>query len=511
MTIRISIGLFLVTCLLYGQVVNHDFVNFDTHYYLLHNPHIQDGLNTGTLSWAFTTFYFSNWHPVTWLSYLVEIRLFGFNPAVFHLTNLLIHAANVVLLFVLLGRMTGMIWPAALTALLFAVHPAQVESVAWVAERKDVLSLFFMLCTLFAFHQFVRNQSYLTYGIALVCYALGLMSKPMILTLPFVLLLFDYWPYGRMALSIADVRDKVIEKLPFFVMSGLSAWLTLLAQGDGGAIVTDEVLSVDERLVNALVAYGYYIKTALLPANLAVFYPHPGYWMWYEMLASLVLLVSMAGLAIWFSKQQPWVTVGLLIFLGTLVPVIGLVQVGAQAYADRYTYIPYIGLFIAVSYSAAVLIDRYAYYAKYIKGGLAVMCLVYSVVTVQYVSHWKNSTSLWTHTLLATDELFAMLIGLEDPRTTGRRPAGLFKGYYSLGTIKFDAQQYEESEQLFAEAVKLVPSSTSAWFYYGVSLSEVGNIELAETVFERIIESQPGNEKIRREIALQMARVKGVE
>jgi len=502
MIVRISFFIFVVTLLLYGSVATHDFINFDTHRYLLLNPYIQEGLNAESITWAFTTFYFANWHPITWLSYLVEIEIFGFLPGPFHLTNVFLHAANAVLLLLFLYAATAKLWPSTLVALLFAIHPAQVESVAWVAERKDVLCLFFMLCCLLAYDRFVKTGEKLSYCAAFLAFVLGLMSKPMILTLPFVLLLFDFWPYRRVT------RDRwlwlIVEKLPFFFATAVSGSLTLIAQVRGGAVVDGSTLDLSERLVTALVAYGYYLKTAFFPAELAVFYPHPGSWpLWIINLSAVCLsLATLAAMVL--ARKLPWFVVGWLFFLGTLVPVIGFVQVGAQAYADRYSYIPYIGLFISVAWLVTLTVEKLPAYAVYLKTTVGLLCLVYALTTLQYLSHWKNSVTLWSHTLYVTDSRYRVAAGTLGQMPEDDRPAGLFKGYYSLGILRLEAAQYHEAEWLLREAVALLPASLTARFYHGVALNALGRRAAAEEQFDLIMKLQPDNEQIRREIAREL-------
>ena len=466
------------------------------------NPYVQEGLNAESITWAFTTFYFANWHPITWLSYLVGIEIFGFLPGPFHLTNVFLHAANAVLLLLFLHAATTKLWPSTLVALLFAIHPAQVESVAWVAERKDVLCLFFMLCCLLAYDRFVKTGEKLSYCAAFLAFVLGLMSKPMILTLPFVLLLFDFWPYRRVR------QDRwlwlIVEKLPFFVATAISGSLTLIAQARGGAIVDGSTLDLSERLVTALVAYGYYLKTAFFPAELAVFYPHPGSWpLWIINLSAVCLsLATLAAMVL--ARKLPWFVVGWLFFLGTLVPVIGFVQVGAQAYADRYSYIPYIGLFISVAWLVTLAVEKLPAYAVYLKTTVGLLCLVYALTTLQYLSHWKNSVTLWSHTLYVTDSRYRVAAGTLGQMPEDDRSAGLFKGYYSLGILRLEAAQYHEAEWLLREAVALLPASLTARFYHGVALNALGRRAAAEEQFDLIMKLQPDNEQIRREIAREL-------
>lgn len=510
MTIKISLLLFGFTCLLFGPVLTHDLVNFDTHNYLIHNPHISDGLTTSTLSWSMTTFYFFNWHPMTWISYLIDVELYGFEPAGHHATSLVLHAANTALLFIFLIRATRELWPAIIVALLFAIHPAHVESVAWVAERKDVLSTFFLLTCLLTYQKYCSTNSKLLYGATLVLFALGLMSKPMVLTLPFILLLLDYWPLNRSEHGLLNFLKALprlmLEKLPFFMLTIASAIITIRAQDTGGAMVPAEVLNLTDRLSNAVVGYGYYLKTAIAPGSLAAYYPAPDGWPVATVALAGVTLVAGSVFAIVKARKLPWVIVGWCFFLGTLVPVIGLVQVGAQAYADRYTYVPYIGLFIAICYTGNYIANNNRYYARYVAILATTLCLVYAGTTFQYLGHWKNSVTLWTHTLLTTDQKFASVIGLEDPpEESGQRPPGLFKGYYSLGSAYMELEQYEAAATMMAEALLLLPASSSARYLHGKANLELGNFEAAERSFQLLEQMEPGNVSVRERIARHRA------
>jgi tetratricopeptide (TPR) repeat protein len=377
--------LIVATLAAYWPALNNDFVNLDDREYVTENPHVITGLTWSNVAWAFRTGYASNWHPLTWLSHQLDVQLFGLNPRWHHFTNLLFHIANSVLLLFLLRRMTGALWRSALVAALFALHPLHVESVTWVAERKDVLSTFFFILTLIAYAMYaevqsskfkvqsqkapsiIRHPASAFYLLTLMLFALGLMSKPMLVTLPFVLLLLDYWPLGRLCSStinyqLSTIGRLLLEKLPFFALSAISSVITFLVQSRGQAIPGG--IGLEARLVNAFASYLNYLGNAFCPTNLAVFYPHPTVtapdldsWGWYQVAAVLVV-IAVSGWAVLRLKREPWFAVGWFWYLGTLVPVIGIVQVGGQAMADRYTYIPLIGIFVLAAWGLTEVLSR---------------------------------------------------------------------------------------------------------------------------------------------------------
>ena len=360
-TFYVSAALTLITVLLYWRTVAYEFIVVDDHQYVYQNSNVLKGLTWDGIKWAFTTTRASNWHPLTWLSHMLDVSLYGLFAGGHHLTSAAIHLANILLLFLVLKQLTGKLWPSAFVAALFGWHPMHVESVAWICERKDVLSMFFLTLTLGAYGRYAAKPTTAKYLTTLLLFALGLMSKPMLVTLPFVLLLLDYWPLARFTNSKPEIRNPksetrnflflAFEKIPFFILSLLSCVVTVYAQHKGGAVQTLEHVPLSSRLVDAINAYGAYLGKAVWPIHLSVFYPLPAVTSWSLFTASLIALVVLTGIAIRERRRAPWLIVGWLWFLGTLVPVIGLVQVGNQFIADRYTYIPYIGLFIMLAWS----------------------------------------------------------------------------------------------------------------------------------------------------------------
>ena len=403
-----------VTLCLYNAVNRHPFLNCDDDRYVTQNTHIR-GISGDTIVWAFTTTAEANWHPLTWLSHALDYQLFHLNAAGHHLTSLMIHCVNVVLLFLLLARATRRVAPSLFVAALFAVHPINVESVAWVAERKNLLCTFFFFLTLWAYGWYTRKPEWRRYLAVAALFAMGLMSKPMVITLPLALLLLDYWPLGRIEGSPSAAEYPVqqrpfskllIEKLPLLALSAASAWITVLAQRAGGAVRSMQQFPLGVRLENSIVAYGMYLWKTIWPSRLAVLYPHPGNsragW---RIAVGAANLVAISGFVLRF-RSRGYLVVGWLWFLGTLVPVIGLVQVGYQAMADRYAYVPVIGIFVMIAFGSADLarVRKLGPFLSMVPA--ASVLIVLALVTHRQIGYWQSSINLWTRTLAVTENNF---------------------------------------------------------------------------------------------------------
>ena len=391
----VVIGLALATFAVFSQVLHNEFVSYDDPQYVVENTHIQNVPILRTIKWAFTAGYAANWHPLTWLSHALDYKLFGLNPAGHHLTNLLLHIVNTLLLFAILNAMTGALWQSAFVAALFALHPLHVESVAWVAERKDVLSTFFLLLTMAAYLRYTRKPDARSYRLTLVLFALGLMSKPMLVTLPFVLLLLDYWPLNRLEINnLKQIYHRVYEKIPFFVLAAVSSGITCIAQQH--AMTDIETFPFKWRIANAIVSYVRYIEKTFVPRKLAVLYPLAGNMptLWLITLSAILLLI-ITILIIRLSNKRRYLLVGWLWFMGTLVPVIGLVQVGMQEMADRYTYVPLIGLFIIVTWGIADIFSSRRYRKTFLTTAAAVVLVALSICTILQLRYWHNCISLF--------------------------------------------------------------------------------------------------------------------
>jgi tetratricopeptide (TPR) repeat protein len=490
LTLIIGLVLIVATLAVFWQVRNHEFLTFDDDDYVTDNPYVKVGLNPRGVIWAFTTTYASNWHPLTWLSHMLDCELYGLNPGGHHVTSLVFHIASTLLLVLVFRRMTGALWKSGFVAALFALHPLHVESVAWVAERKDVLSAFFWMLTMWAYVRYSKAPSFSSYLLVLLWFALGLLSKPMLVTLPFVMLLLDYWPLGRFQWGQGSgdrnsslrpsvrfhtrrslVPHLVLEKVPFFVLSTVSSFLTYFAQQRGGTVKSLEFFPLGTRVVNSLVSYVVYMWKMIWPRGLAVLYPYPeGFPIWRVVGAGL-LLVGVSVLVIRVGRGRPYLVVGWLWYLGTLVPVIGLVQVGMQAMADRYTYVPLIGLFIMVVWGFGDLIGgwRDRRVAFPVSAGFVVLVLM--VVTWAQVRYWKNSITLFSHTLRVTSNNFLI--------------------QNKLGNVLFRQSQIEGAMTHYAEALRINPSFVEARNNIGNALLRQGKIDEAMTHYGEALKKAP--------------------
>jgi hypothetical protein len=414
----LGLGIVLITVIAFEQIRHNGFV-YDDLLYITQNSHVAGGINSESAKWAFTTTYAGIWHPVTWLSHLIDCRFFKLNPLWPHLENLLLHIINALLLFWILKGLTGAIWKSTFVAVLFAVHTLRVESVAWAAERKDLLCGLFWMLTIAAYVRYARSPRTGNYLLVVIFFVLGLMSKPMIVTLPFVLLLLDYWPLDRFRGERQFSHQKqslwrlITEKIPLFALSAASSVITFVAQQKQGAMNMLEYLPVRIRAANALISYTAYISKMLYPGNLAVLYPHPGrdVELWY-VLSSLgaVMLVSIAVFRL--GRRYPYLAVGWLWYVGTLVPVIGLVQIGAQGMADRYTYLPSIGFFIMITWGIAELARRWRFLKIVLPITAVIIVSLLVICTRRQVRYWRNNFTLFERTLSVTENNPAVLYNI---------------------------------------------------------------------------------------------------
>ncbi|HVO56516.1 MAG TPA: tetratricopeptide repeat protein [Dongiaceae bacterium] len=444
------LALVLLTAAAYSGLWKNGFVNYDDRQYITENRHIAKGLTWSSARWAATASYESNWHPLTWMSHALDISLFGLQPAGHHAVNLLLHIGNALLLFLLLREATCRFWPSWIVSALFAVHPVNVESVAWAAERKNVLSLFFLLLALWQYQRYARSPSPGRYLAVAALFAAGLAAKPQVITLPFLLLLWDFWPLQRNKSDVnqggASWLRLCAEKVPLLLLSAASALITVRSQAQGGAIQKASVAGrtvaaygLETRVGNALVAYCRYLELFFFPHGLAPMYPHPGATIPGSRVAlSALLLVAITAAVVWLRRWR-FLPVGWLFFLGALVPMIGLVQVGAQAMADRYAYLPYIGVFCAVVWSGATVASGVSLQRVALFGGVAA-AVVLALLTYQQVAFWRNPEALWMHTLAVTQRNFIAHDSLG--------------GYWlEQGRMKEGCAEFRASQQLFAEDV----------------------------------------------------------
>ena len=420
----ICILLVMAVLAVYGQVKKHDFINYDDELYVTENHRVKNGLTFKNVIWAFSAGYATNWHPITWLSHMLDYELYGSNPMGHHWTNLQIHAANTILLFLVFNWMTGALWQSSVVAALFALHPLHVESVAWVAERKDVLSAFFWILSMWAYVRYVRRPVASRYLLLIFFYILGLMAKPMLVTLPFVLLLLDFWPLSRFKSTDSqqqtDGRQKLAaliwEKIPLFVFSAISSGITFFVQQKGGAVVSLNAIGFKLRIINALVSYMRYLGKMIWPWKLAVFYPYRQWPIEYGIVSGLLIL-GVSVMIVRAARSYPYLFTGWFWYLGTLFPVIGLIHAGSQSMADRYTYIPLIGMFILVVWGISDVSKRLRHRNVILVLSSGMVLVTYMICTWFQVRHWQNTLTLFSHTLNVTHNnpvaYFSMGYGLD--------------------------------------------------------------------------------------------------
>ncbi|HEV8583045.1 MAG TPA: glycosyltransferase family 39 protein [Thermoanaerobaculia bacterium] len=433
----LAAALALLTAVAFLPVLENGFVNLDDGLYVTRNFWVRKGFTLGGLAWLWTANVANNWHPLTVLSHMLDCQLFGVTPAGHHLTSLLLHLANVLLLFEVLRRMTGAVWRSASASALFAVHPMHVESVAWVAERKDVLSALFWIAAMGAYQRYAVRPSLGRYLLVALAMALGLLAKPMVVTLPLVLLLLDVWPLGRLRFEPGwggRLARLAAEKLPLLALSAAASFVTLRFQTT--SLVDLEIVPWKLRLANAAVSYAAYLGKLLLPRNLAVFYPLPLAIPAWKALAAAALLAALTALAVRRARQAPWLLVGWLWFLGTLVPVIGLVQVGRQAMADRYTYLPSIGIFLAACWGLPELARDRAGRRAALAAASILAILALTAVTRAQVRHWSDSVDLFEHALAVTQDNYVAHIGLAKALATRRDWSGAAVHFRAALTLR---------------------------------------------------------------------------
>ncbi len=503
------VALVLVTAAAYWNVLGHQFLHFDDPEYVTDNTIVMNGLTWEGARWAFTTTYFSNWHPLTWLSHMIDVELFGPGPRGHHGVNLLFHVANALLLLGVLYRLTGTFWTSYVVAAWFALHPLHVESVAWIAERKDVLSTFFGLLALGAYTAYTKKTTWVRYAWVVLWFVLALMSKPMVVTLPCVMVLLDFWPLDRMRDNAGQLHWKrlgrvAVEKLPLVALSAASAIVTYMAQAGGGAVGSLERFGLGVRTTNAVVAYGHYLRTTLWPAGLAILYPHPRHALPVTIVgAALVALGAITFVALWQARRRPFLLVGWLWFLGTLVPVIGLVQVGEQAYADRYMYLPIVGLFIMAVWGVRSVLPAARMPAAF--AFAIVTALVWAGATRAQARHWRDSAHVFTRALAVTEDnyvahtsLGAALLrdGKIDLAYEHFQKAHAINPTYpealnNLGYVFLKRNDPAKALEFLQEAVRLYPEYVEAQVNLGIALASVARYDESIRHLEYAVNRRP--------------------
>jgi Flp pilus assembly protein TadD len=501
----LSLGLAAATLLTYAPVFGNGFINLDDNYYVTDNPHVKAGLTADSLAWAWTTIYAGYWQPLTWMSLQLDAEWYGSAAAGYHATNILLHTANVVLLFLVLRRMTRAVWRSALVAALFAVHPLHVESVAWVTERKDVLSTFFGLLALGAYVRYAQRPGVGRYLAVVILFALSLMAKPMLVTFPCLLLLLDFWPLGRLhfgppapaargrrkpdvpAFQPTPWRRLLAEKAPLFALAAAAGIVTVATQQHVGAVHRLGDLTLGVRVGNALVSYVLYLTKTAWPEGLAVYYPHAAYpplaW---QPLAAAAALAALTALAARAARRWAYTAVGWLWFVGALLPVIGLVQVGNQAMADRFTYVPHIGLFMALVWGAAELLGRWRCppaAQAVLAGGVLT---AFAACTWVQTGYWHDSVTLWRHALAVT------------PANT--------TALNHLGVALAERGEPGEAVPLYAAALRLGRPTAETYTNLGVALADLGNVTEATEQFTRAVALDPDHVEANTNLALMLRR-----
>ena len=497
--VLIYLVLILSGFIAYEPMRHNDFVGFDDDKYVTQNPIVKMGLARESVKWAFTSTYLSNWHPLTLLSHMLDCQLFGTEPFWHHLTNLLLHIANTLLLFWLLKEMTGRIWSSAFVAAAFALHPLHVESVAWVSERKDVLSGLFWMLTIAAYIRYTKHHNIGWYLLVFLAFGLGLMAKPMIVTLPFVLLLLDYWPLRRFQLpsqsklGAADISGLktshlIIEKIPLFVLMLVSSVITFIVQRRAMEMDTGVDISLIARVSNAIVSYLAYILKIVYPTRLAVLYPHPGSSLpLWQVIVSLLILASISTGVVYNARKQCYLLVGWLWYLGTLLPVIGLVQFGVQAMADRYTYLPSIGIFIMIAWGASEVLTQWRYQKIGLSITVGVVLAGMLICTRVQLRHWRNSFTLFEHTVKVTKNNFTM--------------------HYNYGYMLSTQGRFSDAVIHFDKALRINPHYHDAYNNKGLALLELGEIDKAIECFNEVLKLKPDFHRAHNNLGMAFCRL----
>ena len=491
----ICITLVAIILAVYMQTGNHGFLSYDDPAYVTGNPHVSSGITGNNIRWAFTSVEEYNWHPITWVSHMTDVQLFGMNPRGHHLGNVMFHSVASVLLLVLLFRTTGSLWQSSFVAALFALHPLHVESVAWVAERKDVLSALFWFLTLLLYAEYVTKQKFWLYFCALFSFVLGLMSKPMLVSLPLVMLMMDYWPLGRfrqdkMELCHRHLAGRVLvsikEKIPFLVCSLLSGIVTIYAQNKGGATRSFAEIPFILRLENALIAYVKYIINTFWPHDLAVLYPIPLSFELWKVAGSLLALLLMSAAVIRFGRRFPYLPVGWFWFIITLIPVIGLLQVGSQSMADRYMYIPMTGILIMVAWGTPDLLKKLQHRETILALLVGAVIVASVALTWHQLGYWKDSITLYRHTLHVT--------------------RGNFLIHDNLGIELVENGDLDAGMQELNEALRINPNLASGHFNMGIAFDRKGDLDSAIHEYQESLRIAPKAKKVHNNLGIAFAR-----
>lgn len=516
--LAIAIALVVINLLIYAPVRNFEFTNTDDPTYVTDNPQVLGGLSWANVDWAFTEGKVPYWHPLTFLSHMLDVELYGTNAAGHHLTSVILHIACAVMLFVLLLRMTGAFWRSAVVAALFSLHPLRVESVAWIAERKDVLSAFFWIATMMAYLHYVRRPGFKRYAAVMALFALGLMAKPMVVTLPFALLLLDYWPLERVSLGDVSPRRGLLspaalvkEKIPLFALTLLGSAVTFVTQRNVGAVNTLDEIPLWLRVSNALHSYVAYLGDMFWPTKLVALYPYPDAALTTAALVAILVLSAITVVVLVLRRSQPYLPVGWFWYLGTLLPVIGLVQVGPQARADRFTYIPQIGILLMLVWGVYELARRLPNSRVVVAPLAAAAVAACTIISMRQVNIWSDSVTLWEHTLRLTRDngiaqynLGVQFVGTGrvDDGIRHLREAVRLEPRYAIAhnrlALAIDSKGHTpEVTKLLGDVVKILPTSSDAYANLGISLAKDGRNAEAIAAFEEALILNPNDGVVR--------------
>ncbi|MDY6791270.1 MAG: tetratricopeptide repeat protein [Thermodesulfobacteriota bacterium] len=539
--VLLSLFLVIATIAVYWQITGHDFINFDDDIYVFNNLAVRAGLTYESIKWAFTFTDIAYWHPLTWISHMLDCQLFGLNPGMHHMTNLIFHIFNSLLLFFIFKQMTGALWQSACVAALFALHPINVESVAWIAERKNVLSTFFWMLTMLAYVHYSRLQGIWRYLLTFFMFLLGLMCKPILVTLPFVLLLLDYWPLGRLRLKI-DMIDSnsvkaeskkygfkefpffilVLEKVPFFILSAVSIYMSVLSVKQHGIIASTDLTPITLRIANALVSYLVYLGKMLLPLNLAVFYPYPYQIPIFLSAGAGLALLSISFLVIWAFRKKPYMGTGWFWYIGVLLPNTGLIQAGLwPAMADRWTYLPFIGIFIIIVWGVADLKVRWDLKKSHIITAAIAIFLILMVRSYSQGRYWANSITLFEHNLITTSNNYVahnnLGLALKEKGMINEAAEHYLKAiqinskfelaYLNLGVIFAGVGDHEKAVGFYKEALRIKPDFIAAHINMGNTHLRQGRIDDAIGNYSEALRFKPDSEEAYNGLGAAMVRI----
>ncbi len=495
--LAVCASLVLAVISIYWQVYNFDFINLDDNVYITDNPYVTAGLTPASISAAFTKTPGGLWLPLTWLSFMLDYEIFGLWAGGYHLVNVLLHILNSLLLFVVCRSLTGALWQSAFVAALFSIHPLHAESVAWIAERKDVLSSLFFLLSLYCYTYYIQRPCTARYLSIIICFSLGLMAKPMVLTLPLVMLLLDFWPLKRLKLSNVSATcisntglspsALITEKLPLLIMTAIAAIVTFCVQLRAGAVASFDVIPISSRLANAVKSYAEYLTRMLWPSDLAVLYPYPESISWLQVSGSAAVLFVISAYVVRSAKTRPYLVVGWLWYLITLFPVIGVAQSGPQAMADRFIYIPLIGIYIMLAWHLASLAARFSMKPKATAAGAAILLLTLTFLTWRQVGHWKNSITLFQHTITVT--------------------VNNHIAHYNLGSALEANGRFQDALHNYTETIRINPLHAKAHNNIGALLEKQGRLESAINKYRHAVRLRPTYTDAHYNLASALAKI----